>query len=110
MAKRDQVRAVAFKEGDVWVVHGVEYDVVAQTADIFDAPRAFLKTLRSTMLINQKLGRPPLSCLKAAPEKYREMFDGAEMELHPVHPPFPKEAGIPRPDIRLRGVREFQAA
>ena len=103
-----EMRAVAFKEGDVWVIQGIEYDVVAQTADIFQAPIAFLKILVSTMLINQKLGRGLLSGLKPAPERFRAMYDEATMELNPIGP-MPVQSSFPRPNVAMRGYSK-QAA
>ena len=103
-----QIRAVAFKEGDIWVVQGIEYDVVAQTTDPFDAPIAFLKTLVSTMLINQSLGRKGLEKIKPAPERFLAMFENARTELRPVGP-LPVESEIPRPDIDLRAYTAHAA-
>jgi hypothetical protein len=106
MGTEGQVRAVAFKEGDVWVVHGVEYDIVTQTKDLLDAPSAFLKTLISTMVANQRLGRKGLEAVTAAPEKFRRMFESATMELTPTGP-LPVKEEISRPNISLRAYRQL---
>ncbi len=108
MKTEGQIRAVAFQEGDVWVIHGVEFDVVAQAKDLMDAPAAFLKSLISTMLINQRLGRNGLEKISAAPERYLEMFENATVELKPLGPMPTTE--LKRPNIDLRGYRPQQAA
>jgi hypothetical protein len=111
MAKRTEgrIRAVAFKEGDLWIVHGVEYDLVAQTKELLDVPVAFLQTVTNTILINRRMGRKGLEAIKAAPAKYLEMFESAEMELTP-RGPLPVRDEVQRPDISLRAYREQEAA
>ncbi len=109
MARPNRIRAVAFKEGDVWVIQGIDYDVVAQTKDPLDAPVAFLQTLISTMLINKRLGRTGLDKIQPAPDRFRKMFDRATVELSPAGP-LPIEDQMPRPDIKLRAYREHHAA
>lgn len=99
---KDQIRAVAFQEGDTWVVQGIEYDVVAQTKNLAEAPVVFLKSLISTLLINQKLGRIGLEGIKPAPERFAEMFENADTELRPVRTPV--ESPLPRPEIDLRAL------
>jgi hypothetical protein len=106
MPRKPQLRAVAFKEGDVWVVHGLEYDIVAQTKDPLDAPLAFLKTLLSTMLTNRRLGRDYLANVRAAPDRFREMFENATVELTPTGPMPAVEDDLPRPNISLRAFRQ----
>jgi hypothetical protein len=106
--RNGQLRAVAFKEGDVWVVQGIEYDVVAQTDDLFEVPAAFLKALISTILVNRKLGRADFDRLKPAPKKFERMFEEAQLELNPTGP---IEIGEPvsRPEINLRGYQAHAA-
>ena len=105
MRNEGQLRAVAFKEGDVWVVHGIEYDIVTQTKDPLDAPRAFLKTLLSTMLAYKKRGRNAFEVIKPAPAKYEEMWEQADVILSPAGPD-QIEDNLPRPDITLKAYRQ----
>jgi len=107
MAK-SQIRAVAFQEGDTWVVQGVDHDVVAQTKDLLEAPLVFLRSLISTLHINKKLGRKGLEGIKPAPAKFAALFDNATTELTPVGP-LPVESSIPRPDIKLRASSSAHA-
>lgn len=101
----DQIRAVAFQEGDAWVVQGIEYDVVAQASNLDDAPAAFLKTLVSTILINRKLKRSDWEGIRPAPVKFRRMFEQARVELNLLNPPYVAD----RPDVSLRAYRERAA-
>lgn len=105
-----QVRAVAFQEGDVWVVQGVEYDVVAQTRDPLDAPAAFLRALCSTLMINMKLGRSGFDRLKAAPTRFSEMFENAsQLELRAINEVVASVESLPKPDLNLRLYRGLAA-
>jgi len=108
MGMPTQIRAVAFQEGDIWVVQGVDFDVVAQAKELMDAPIAFLRTVVSTFAVNQKLGRDADCCMRAAPVRFLEMFESADMELRPLGP-LPTDPQIPRPDIAMRGYRRDHA-
>lgn len=103
-----QIRAVAFREGDVWVVQGVEYDIVAQTEDPADAPEAFARAVISTILVNRKLGRDGLEKINAAPDRFREMFEQAHTELRRIDGVEPPE-DIEPPDLDLRLYRQEAA-
>lgn len=106
MARGGEIRAVAFREGDIWVIQGIDYDVVAQTNDPLDAPVAFLKTLISTILVNQHLGRKGMEKIKPAPDRFREMFERATVELTPTGPLPSGTEKIKRPNISLRAYRQ----
>jgi len=102
------IRAVAFREGDVWVVHGVEYDIVAQAKDPLDAPEAFIRTLLSTLMINRRLGRSGFERLNSAPSKYRDMFERANRQIKSLEQPQVLD-DLPRPRLDLRVYRQEAA-
>jgi hypothetical protein len=83
MSNPDQIHinAVAFKEGEAWVVQGIEYDIVAHTYDVVKLPHAFTRAILENIFITEKLGRRPLEGIKPAPERFREMYEQAETEL-----------------------------
>jgi hypothetical protein len=78
------ISAVAFKEGDAWVIQGIEHDIVAHTYDVHKVPEAFTRALLENVAITEHLGRKPLEGIKPAPEKYRKMFEDAALELRPT--------------------------
>ena len=82
--KQFRINAVAFKEGDAWVVQGIEYDIVAHAYDVTKLPQAFLRAVVENMIITQHLGRAPFEGIKAAPERFRSMFEEAETEMRPL--------------------------
>ena len=79
-----QVNAIAFKEGDAWVVQGIEYDIVAHAYDVVTAPYAFLRAVVENMVITEHLGRNPLEGVKPAPERFRSMYEEAKLEMRPL--------------------------
>jgi hypothetical protein len=78
------INAIAFKEGDAWVIQGIEYDIVVHTYDLTAAPEAFMLAVIENMLIAQHLGRAPLEGIKPAPEHFRSMYEDAAVEMRPL--------------------------
>lgn len=88
------MRAVAFREGDLWVVQGVEYDIAATAADPGDLPGAFTRAVMETICVGEHLGRKALQGVKPAPPRFAELWDAARAQVRAVD----TEGG---PDIRL---------
>lgn len=80
-ASNIHINAVAFKEGDAWVVQGIEYDIVAHVYDVAKLPHAFVRAVLENILITERLGRQALEGIKPAPSRFREMYEHAETEL-----------------------------
>jgi hypothetical protein len=94
------IRAVAFEEGGVWVVQGIEYDICAHAKDPAGVPNAFQRALAENICITQHLGRKPLQGIKRAPAHFEEMFDRAEAKVSAV-----KESGLPNLPIAAMDIR-----
>lgn len=95
------IRAVAFRQGDVWVIQGVDYDIVAQTKDPLDAPGAFLRAVIATAAVNAEHGRMGLDSIQAAPARFREMFQQARKAVRDLNAP-PALDQMPPPQVDLR--------
>lgn len=78
------ISAVAFKEGDSWVVQGIEYDIAAHANDPSDLPKALCRALAENFCITQALGRQPMEGVKPAPARFRELFNKARTTLGSV--------------------------
>jgi len=93
--------AVAFREGDAWIVQGIEHDICAHAQDLSDLPAVFMRAIAETVVIAQHLGRQGLEGVKPAPDRFRKMFDLAQTRVLPINvdslPDWPMQ-GI---DIRL---------
>jgi hypothetical protein len=76
-----QINGIAFKEGDTWVVQGIEYDIVAHATDWPKLPEAFARAVLENMIITKRLGRKALEGIKPAPARFRSMFEQAQTEM-----------------------------
>lgn len=80
------MRAVAFPEGDAWIVQGLEYDICAHAEQVEDLPNAFLRAVVETLCITEQLGKAPLGGIRPAPARFHALFDRAKMHFGPVGP------------------------
>jgi hypothetical protein len=80
------INAVAFKEGDAWVVQGIEYDIVAHSYDVTKLPHAFTRAVIENITITEHLGRKALEGIKPAPKHFQEMYEQAETEMRTTRP------------------------
>ena len=94
------ISAVAFEEGGVWVVQGVEYDICAHAKDPAGVPHAFQRAIAENICITRHLGRNPLEGIRPAPPHFKEMFDRAATQVRSVKDHL-SELPITAMDIRL---------
>lgn len=100
MSDLKTINAIVFKEGDLWIIQGIELDIVARASDVADAPEAFMRAVVDSAVITEELGRSPLAGIKPAPERFRLMFERAKTALSPVQDvTFPR---LPVNDVHLR--------
>lgn len=101
------IRAVVFKEGDVWIIQGVDLDIVARAADVADAPEAFARAIIQNAVITEELGRAPLEGIRQAPDQFLEMFERAKTALSAVNSvTFPR---LPVEGLKMRLASEALA-
>jgi hypothetical protein len=101
IAQKIQIRAVAFKEGDAWVIQGIDYDIVAHTYDLAKIPHAFTRAVIENILITEHLGREALQAIKPGPTRFREMYEKSDTEMRPVHFEIWQEVTI-KPEVTVR--------
>lgn len=91
-----QINAVAFM-GDqgTWIVQGIEHDISAFADNVLDIPDVFERTIMEYVCITTSLGRKPLEGIKAAPDRFKDMFDAANRKLSLVG------TKMPGADIRV---------
>jgi hypothetical protein len=63
------------RQGQHWVAQALEKDLAAQGTSIEDAKRAFERTFAGQVLLDQRLGRPPLEHLPEAPQRFFSLFN-----------------------------------
>jgi hypothetical protein len=90
-----KIDAVAFKEGDIYIAQGLQYDISAQAATLGELFKKFTLAVVANMAISIDLGRNPLEGIPAAPQKFWEMFE----ETHVTVDVTPEPASIRTPSI-----------
>lgn len=80
------IRAVMFREGDMWVAQCLEYDIGAQGKDLADLAKRLALTieLERSESIN-RLGKP-FAGIDPAPERFHEMWERRTGQYHPTTP------------------------
>lgn len=86
MVNKISMNAVAFQDGEAWVVQGIEYNLVAMARTVQDIPKAFTNALVERMVVAEHLGVDPFEGVGAAPQRFREMYDEAMTELTLARP------------------------
>ncbi len=98
------ISAIAFQEGDVWVVQGIEYDIVTHASNPAEIPYALMKALVENACITEQLGREPLAGIKPAPQRFKDMFDNAIAQVRSIKREINAQVPIGELDIRLANV------
>lgn len=97
-----EVTAVAYQEGDVWVIQCVEYDIAAFAKHPTELPRAFERAMAANVCVNADLGRDALDGVPEAPPRFRELFERAQLDLKPTAAtPAPKKSPVKLRDLRM---------
>jgi hypothetical protein len=104
MDKTFSINAVAFQQGDVWVVQGIQYNLVAVARNVQDVPKAFMNAVIERVHVAEYLGLDPFQGVGPAPERFHKMFDAASTEVKPA-----LTAGRAMASVRLAST-EAQAA
>ena len=86
MGKEISMNAVAFQEENVWIVQGIEYNLVAMARSVQDIPKAFANILVERFHVAEHLGLDPFLGVGPAPDRFRQMFDEAMTEVKMVSP------------------------
>lgn len=89
-----KLRVVVFREGDVWVAQGVDFDIAAHAKDTGSLMRAFERVLVENIMITTHLGRHPLEGIGSAPERFRLMYESAKTAIAPANGREPTKADL----------------
>lgn len=93
-----QIRAVAFKEGEIYVAQGLEFDICVQAKALSDLPKKFAYSVAANVAISLELGKQPLEGIRPAPQQFFDMFDAAQLTL--THPSSSIDEAMPLPAIQ----------
>jgi len=108
---RIDVDAVIFKEDDMWVAQGLQFDICAQAASLDGARAAFAEMVCATAAVSIELGHEPLFGIDAAPKQFWDMYRRTDFKVEPEEIPLraPRPVGMPRILPRFR-IYEAHAA
>lgn len=73
----EQIRAVVYREGEWWIIRGLEYDFVAVTKCLEEVPEAIQKFLLIMVSASLEQGIRPFQGYSPAPRKYWKMYEEA---------------------------------
>jgi hypothetical protein len=85
MSQKVKINAVVYKEGDLWIAQGIEYDIVARANYPDGVPAAFAKAVANTAQVSVELGGEPFAGISKAPARFQLMFDRAQTRIVPIH-------------------------
>ena len=86
MGREISMNAVAFQEGNVWVVQGIEYNLAVVARSVQDIPKAFANALVERFLVADHLKVDPFQGLGPAPQRFHQMFEDAMIEMKATRP------------------------
>jgi hypothetical protein len=98
-----RIRTVVFRDGDWWIIQGLDYDFVTVTGRLEDVPGEIRRWLTVLFAASQELGVEPFYGYSPAPRRFWKMYEQAEpwQESLPAID-FPQDLGsAPLVDTRL---------
>jgi hypothetical protein len=78
---KKQVRIVAFKDGDGWAAHCVEYDIAAAGKDLPTVQRNMQAVLHAECLYTEKKYGEAMRNIPPAPDYIAALYEEAEAAL-----------------------------
>jgi hypothetical protein len=97
------ISAIAFHNEGVWIAQCVEYDIAVSATTLPKLRKAFERAVIANICVNESLGRSGLDGIPPAPSKFRDLFNNADTDLHPIKQA-PSPAAIAIRDFRLAEV------
>ena len=81
------ISAIAFHDEGVWIAQCVEYDIAVSATTLPKLRKAFEQAVIANICVNEKLGRSRLDGIPPSPSKFRDLFNNADTDLHPINQP-----------------------
>ena len=109
------VSVLAFQEGEQWSAQCLQYDIAVQANSLPELTKAFERALVGHIVVSLELGLEPFAGLSAAPKKFWDLYQQAEVGVKPKkRPPFKLPAGVqetPHPEFQIsRAPLQFAMA
>ncbi|MGH6850070.1 MAG: hypothetical protein ACREDD_06440 [Methylocella sp.] len=97
------ISAIAFHDEGVWVAQCIEHDIAVSAETLPKLRRAFEKAVVANICVNEELGRSGLDGIPPAPSHFRDLFENADIDLHPIKQT-PSRVPVEIRDFRLAEV------
>ena len=78
------IRAVVFKQGDWWIIQGLEYGFVTYTERLEDVPGEIRRWLLVLFAASQKYGIKPFTGYSPAAQKFWDLYENATPWQGPI--------------------------
>ena len=89
------LRALVFREGDWWIIHGLDYDFAAVARRLEDVPAVIQHFLTILVAASRQIGVQPFHGYSPAPRRYWKMYEQAQPWAEPFLPvELAEEVGI----------------
>jgi hypothetical protein len=96
------IRAVVFREGDWWIVQGLDYDFATATRRLEDIPGEIRRWLTVLFAASREIGVEPFHGYSTAPRRFWRMYEEAEPWVERLTVELPQDLGsAPVVDTRL---------
>ena len=79
-----RIRTVVFKEGNWWIIQGLDYDFVALARRLEDVPGEIRRFLAVLFAASVQLGVQPFYGYAPAPRRYWRMYEQAQPWSEPM--------------------------
>lgn len=104
MPETYSIRAVVFRDGDLWVAQCLEYDLATQGRTMEQLRERLEMLLLAQMAVGRKVGRKPFAGMPKAPQEFWERWENAI----PLAPPFfdleTAALDLPKPSLEIRAA------
>jgi hypothetical protein len=104
LTKQITINAIAFHDEGVWIAQCVEYDIAVSAETLPKLRKAFEQAVISNICVNEERGRSGLDGIPPAPSRFRDLFNNADTDLHPI-----KQSPSPAP-VEIRDFRLAEVA
>jgi hypothetical protein len=101
MASQTKLHAIAFRDGDTWIIQGIEYDITAHASNQEGIADAFMRALAHNCFVSEHTHGEPFAGIQAAPARYRDMFERARDRISSVEEPSSKPKAVNDVEVRL---------
>lgn len=80
----DNLRVIAFKEGDTWVAQCLEYDISASASDLDDLYGRLMLTIQMDRESSIQIHGKPFAGLERAPHHFFDLWEKRSRKMAPT--------------------------